>query len=292
MHLVYNQRMNKRIFFILLSLLLASLACNLPRAAATPTVTAAPTVTHTPLPTDTPRPTATQTPSPIPPPTDTATPVPSDTPLPTETPTPSATPTITPTPTETATPTASPSPTFSFPSVTVKSQSHCRYGPAKAHLHAADLYVGDTGTVRGRFQMSGWLYIKFDKLDYFCWVAPSVVDVMGDITTVLYANVNLPGPSVLYNPPDDVSATRNGDLVTITWSKVEMTEDDDRGYFLDLMVCQDGHYIWWPVALPTDQDTTYEVTDQAGCPLPSSGKLYAVEKHGYTNPVEIAWPAP
>jgi hypothetical protein len=176
--------------------------------------------------------------------------------------------------------------------VTVNKQAHCRYGPAKAYLHAADLYVGDIGTVRGRFQMSEWLYVKFDKLKYFCWVASSVVDVVGDISTVLYANVNLPGPSVLYNPPDGVSATRNGDMVTISWRKVDMTEDDDRGYFLDLMVCQDGHYIWWPASLPTDNDTSYEVKDQAGCPVASGGKLYAVEKHGYTSPVELVWPAP
>jgi hypothetical protein len=174
--------------------------------------------------------------------------------------------------------------------VTVNTQAHCRYGPAKGYLHAADLYAGDTGTVRGRFQMSGWLYIKFDKLDYFCWAAPSVVDVVGDINTILYTDVKLPGPSVLYTPPDGVSATRNGDMVIITWRKVDMTDDDDRGYFLDMMVCQDGHYIWWPVSLPTDNDTSYEVKDQKGCALPSGGKLYTVEKHGYTSPVELVWP--
>ena len=80
-------------------------------------------------------------------------------------------------------------------------QAHCRYGPSTAYLHAADLYSGDVGTVRGRFQYSRWLYIKFDKLNYFCWVAPSVVDAEGDVSMIYMTDVRLPGPSVLYGPP-------------------------------------------------------------------------------------------
>ena len=82
----------------------------------------------------------------------------------------------------TPSPTIAATPTFAFPTVTVNKQAHCRYGPSVAYLHAADLYPGDTGTVRGRYIYSNWLYIKFDKLNYFCWVAPSVVDVVGDVS--------------------------------------------------------------------------------------------------------------
>jgi hypothetical protein len=176
--------------------------------------------------------------------------------------------------------------------VTVNAQAHCRYGPNVAYLHAADLYPGDTGSVRGRFQNSKWLYVKFDKLDYFCWVAPSVVDLAGDISTLNYAPVNLPGPSVLYKPPQYVMALRSEEYVTISWKMVDMTDDDDRGYFLDMFVCQDGHYLWFPISLATKTETSYTVKDEAGCPLSSGGKLYAVEKHGYTRPVDIPWPAP
>jgi hypothetical protein len=206
----------------------------------------------------------------------------SSTPTPTETPTPS----ITPTPTITLTP------TFSFPSVTVKEQAHCRYGPSKAYLHAGDLYPGDAGTVRGRFAYSNWLLIKFDKLNYFCWVAPSVIDVVGDISLIEKTKPRLPGPSVLYGPPSWVRAVRQGDQVTISWEQVKMTEDDDRGYFIEAWVCQDGGYFWWTVSFPDQYTTTYTVTDQKGCPAASKGKLYAVEKHGYITPVEIPWPAP
>jgi hypothetical protein len=33
----------------------------------------------------------------------------------------------------------------------------------------------------------------------------------------------------------------------------------------------------------------YNFTDQPGCSQPSGGKLYTVEKHGYTDPVDIRW---
>jgi len=218
----------------------------------------------------------------------------SKTPTPTDTPTETPTATITLTPTETPTlsptPTITLTPTFAFPSVTVKMQAHCRYGPAKAFLHAADLYAGDTGTVRGRYANSAWLQIKVDRLNYFCWAAPSVVEVQGDITTVYYTEPKLPGPSVLYAPPAKVYAVRQGDQVTVTWERVAMTLDDDRGYMLDVFVCQNGAYLWWPVSLPDQYQASYTFTDQAGCPAPSGGKLYAVEKHGYTEAVPIPWP--
>jgi hypothetical protein len=212
--------------------------------------------------------------------------------LPTETAIPSVTPTFTLTPTITDTPGPSATPTFAFPSVTVNKQAHCRYGPATAYLHAADLYVGDTGTVRGRYVNSKWLYIKFDKLKYFCWVAPTVVDMVGDIKTIKFTDIHLPGPSVLYGPPRGVTAVRDGDKVTISWEVLKMTDDDDRGYLLDIFVCQNGAYFWNPVALENRDKTTYTIKDEAGCNAASGGKLYGVEKHAYTTPVTINWPQP
>ena len=226
----------------------------------------------------------------------TATPAPlTETPLPTvtmtatetRTPTAAYTATITPTSTVTATP------TFNFPTVTVNKQAHCRYGPSVAYLHAADLYAGDKGTVRGRFIYSNWLYVKFDKLSYSCWVAPSVVDVVGDVSSVGYKELNLQSiGSNQYGPPKNVLAVRSGDQVTISWDRVEMSQDKDRGYLLELFVCQNGSYLWWTDSYPDQFSTSYTVKDEAGCSEPSSGKLYTVEKHGFSEPVEIPWPKP
>lgn len=228
--------------------------------------------------------------------TSTATSAPStETPKPTFTssPTRAFTPTITPTPTIVLSPTITATPTFAFPTITVNKQAHCRYGPSVAYLHAADLYPGDTGTVRGRYIYSNWLYIKFDKLNYFCWVAPSVVDVVGDVSTVAYKEFNLQSiGSNMYGPPRNVTAVRSGNEVTISWDQVRMTLDDDRGYLLELFVCQDTIYKWWTDSYPDQHSTSYTVRDEAGCAQPSSGKLYTVEKHGFSEPAIIPWPAP
>ena len=215
----------------------------------------------------------------------------------TQTPSKTITPTVTPTststhtPTITKTPTITATPTFTFPSVKVHTQAHCRYGPSSAYLHAADLYSGDTGTVRGRFVYSTWLHIKFDKLNYWCWVSPSVIDVSGDLNTVKYITPNLQAVgSNMYGPPQNVRVSRNGDQVTITWDQVSMTEDDDRGYFIEAWVCQNGAYLWWTVSFPNQYTTSYTVTDQTGCKNPSSGEIYTVEKHGYSLPISIPWP--
>jgi hypothetical protein len=209
------------------------------------------------------------------------------------TPTETLTPTMTFTPTLTLTPSITPTPTYAFPSVTVNKQAHCRYGPSVAYLHAADLYAGDMGTVRGRFLYSKWLYVKFDKLDYFCWVAPSVVDVVGDISLIALKELNLQSiGSNMYGPPRGVTAVRVDNEVLISWNEVKMTKDDDRGYLLELFVCQGGNYIWWTDSYTDQFTTSYEVRDEAGCSVPSSGLLYTVEKHGFSQPVTIPWPAP
>lgn len=228
--------------------------------------------------TDTPTPTATLT----------ATRTPTSTASATLTPTPTITltPTITRTPTITLTPTITPTPTFDFPDATVLQQAHCRYGPSSAYLHAADLYPDDHGLVWNRNTNGTWLWVRFDKLHYACWVSTSLVQVDGDIFSVVATRTKLPH-STLYNPPTNVNATRDGNQVTVTWDAVWMTEDDDRGYFLEAIVCLGNNEV--DVFAHTD-GTSFTFTDETTCDGESEGRLYAVEKHGYTDPVRIRWP--
>src|SRR5687767_11080427 len=235
----------------------------------------------------------TEIPLPTTPTTDAATETSTSAPTISQTPTETSIPTLTFTPTITLTPRITATPTFTFPSATVNKQAHCRYGPSVAYLHAADLYPGDTGTVRERYIYSNWLYVKFDKLNYFCWVAPSVVDVVGDVSALKYKELNLQSiGSNMYGPPRGVTATRAGEFVIISWERMEMTKDKDRGYLLELFVCQNGNYLWWTDSYPDQFTTSYEVKDESGCSQPSSGKLYTVEKHGFSEPAVIPWPAP
>ncbi|MBK8781752.1 MAG: hypothetical protein IPO22_08060 [Anaerolineales bacterium] len=256
----------KKNLFGILALILAMFACSAPAAEATPT----------PMP-----------------PTETEMPAFTFTPEATFTPEFTLTPTTTFMPTVTFTPTISATPTFAFPTVTVNKQAHCRYGPSSAYLHAADLYPGDVGSVTGRALYSSWLYIKFEKIDYYCWVSPSVVDVVGDISTIKKFEPNLQSiGSNMYGPPQNVDAYRNGDYVVITWDQMEMSDDKDRGYLIEAFVCQDGAYIWWTFSYPDQFTTDYEVKDEAGCAAASYGRIYTVEKHGFSDPTDIPWPKP
>jgi len=244
-------------------------ACNL-RAVGSPTASSTPepaTPTSSTTPTDTP----------------TATATPTSTPTPTVT----YTPTITLTPSITPTPTVTPTPTFDFPDVNVNvGSAHCRYGPDVAYLHAADLYRDDHGMVWNRNYNASWLWVRFDKLNYACWVSATVVDLDDDPYKVVTYISPLP-KSVLYGPVKKVSAVRNGNQVVVTWDAVWMTVDDDRGYFLRARVCVKAGLI---DVYGQTNGTSYTFNDLTSCAGASSGKLYVVEKHGYTDPVAIPWP--
>jgi hypothetical protein len=201
------------------------------------------------------------------------------------------TPSLTLTPTITDTPTITFTPTFSYPKVRVNvANLSCRYGPSVAYLHAQDLHEGDTGVVWGRYANSVWLYVMMDNLPIPCWVHPYYLDIEGDITKMIFERVRLPMTNALYAAPTGVRAVRDGDEVTVSWDEVWMTLDDDRGYFLDVWVCQGGYPVWMPVSLENQYQTDYTFVDEPGCSYPSGGKLYTVEKHGYPDPVDIPWP--
>ncbi len=245
---------------------LASLASPTPPA----TRTNPPSLTLSPMPTET-----------------TLTATPTETPSKTSTPTITDTPTITWTPSVTPTPTISPTPTIDFPDVVVEAaNAHCRYGPGTAYLHAADLFENDHGLVWNRNYPGTWLWVRFDKLNYACWVAASVTKIDGDVFGVSAYSPPLP-KSTLYRPPQQVGAFRNDDQVVVTWEEVWMTEDDFRGYLIEAKVCQNGFSI--DLAVHTD-GTSYTFLDESTCEADSKGRLYAVEKHGYTDPVQIPWP--
>lgn len=165
-------------------------------------------------------------------------------------------------------------------------QAFCRYGAGKAYLPAGDLYSGDHGLVWNRNYNGNWLWVRFDKLSYACWVAASVVEVEGDVFSVIAYSPALP-KSTLYNPPGGVEAWREGDQVMVDWKRVPMTTDDDRGYLIEARICQNGYLV--DVAVHTDK-TKYTFNDDRNCDGESKGHLYAVEKHGYTDPVPIPWP--
>jgi hypothetical protein len=175
-----------------------------------------------------------------------------------------------------------------LPLITVKEQANCRYGPGKAYLYAQGLYAGDTGVAGGRNDYGTWVWIKPDKTGWYCFAALSVLDVEKDRDIMRLPVSHWPLPhSTLYPSPSNIDAVRDGNQVTVTWTRVKMTQDDDRGYLIEANVCQDGNLIFVAV---NPMKPTYVFTDDQNCSEKSNALLYTVEKHGYSNPVKIRWP--
>lgn len=222
-------------------------------------------------------------------------------PTPDESPTPTGTPTIT----ETAAPTAAPSstPTYSPPRIRVRMWSQCRYGPGVGYLYKYDLFEGNLMEVFGwreilAQQTDGtwaprtWLYVRAVGGVNLCWVNSNLVEVVrGDIYDAPVYYAMLPG-SELYQPVKAVEAWREGNLVTVMWRSIWMTEDDYRGYLIEAWVCHGGQLYFTPVGYVGVNVTNPAVLipDEPGCSELSNARLYAAEKHGYTYWISVPWP--
>jgi hypothetical protein len=184
--------------------------------------------------------------------------------------------------------TPTPNATPVLPRGVVLEQSNCRYGPAAAYLYEWGLYPKDRVTILARNETGTWLFVQpWNYLDQ-CWVKTSLLDITGDIFSVPPFVPPLP-PSELYGPVSNVWAKRlTADQVRIEWKTIWMTEDDDRGYLVEVWVCHNGQLEFQ--ALHSD-DGYVIVEDEPGCSVPSSGRVYAAEKHGYTRWIAVPWPS-
>jgi len=220
---------------------------------------------------------------------------------PTETPTttltntpPAASPEATFTPTATATST----PIASLDGEVQADKLACRYGPGDLYLYQFGLIQGNKMQVLGRDIHSEWVYVQVQGYDSPCWVNAKYINVNGDIAaleSVYPGKVNIP-LSYYWPAPTNVYAARTADgkQVSIYWDEYilpdgELESPDSPRYLAELWLCKDGKltfnsiFVWQNNLL---------VDDEAGCSEPSSGVMYLVEKHGYSGPVTIPWPAP
>jgi hypothetical protein len=154
-------------------------------------------------------------------------------------------------------------------------------------LYSAELKKGNVVEVQGKNAAGTWLWVKPANLNRNCWTAKSNVELSGDLNRVHVVRTRLPFATNLYDPPTNVQAYRQGGVVTVTWEPVWMTEDDDRGYLIEASVCQNGTRV--DVAVQT-YESSADVVDDLTCGGQSSGRIYTVEKHGYTKWEAIPWP--
>ena len=232
------------------------------------------------------------------------------------------TPTVT--PDWTATPTLSPTPTkkptatqpWDPPRVAVvglpgTTGTVCYYGPDEAYLYK----VRENNTIwmraLGRNEDGTWIVIDAGTkiTNLACWMRTSMVKFLkgklADLPVTwldLTPSYNYLTGAALYPPPKVFTTQRQGNEVTIIWQPIWMTEDDYRGYLIETWVCQGGRLVFRPIGFVTnvyDNEVhrlkggpySVKVTDEPGCTQPSRGRLYAVEKHGYTNYQILPWPA-
>jgi len=208
--------------------------------------------------------------------------------------TPGSTPTFTPPPTETptltTTATITPIPTYVILRGEVLQRSNCRYGPGAPYLYKYGLVPGSNLEVIGRNDLGTWILVQAIGGNNPCWLKASLMDIKGDVMNVAPTYIPLP-QSPYYGPPEWVLAKRNGDEVTIYWKEITYRAGDETAeapYLIEAWVCVAGELIFTPLGV---YETQTKIIDEAGCAEPSHGRLYFVEKHGYSNWIKIHWPA-
>lgn len=225
--------------------------------------------------------TATAVPSSLPALTYTPTPVSSETPAQTFTPGISSSPT--------GTSTATPIPTYVILHGEVLALSNCRYGPGAPYLYKYALIEGSNLEVIGRNDLGTWVLVRAIGGKNPCWVKASLMKIKGDVINVAPTYIPLP-QSPYYGPVKGVSAVRKGDEVIISWNPVHLRAGDNSEqfpYLIEAWVCTQGRLVFTPVG---SYSPTINIHDESGCSQPSHGRLFAVEKHGYTKWIEIPWP--
>ena len=219
--------------------------------------------------------------------TKTFTPLPSTftyTPLPSETSLPTETATLTPVPT-----------VESLKATVTADKLSCRYGPGAEYLYLYALNGTAKIKLIGRTDANNWVWVDGDNK---CWVNIKFLQIQGDPKTlpIVYPGLKLP-VSPYYPGPSWANATRkeNSNSVVITWEAVPISagkyEDEFmHQYIIEVWRCEAGNIIF--ETLGTNFPFITVENDEAGCAIPSHGRVFVQEKHGYGGPVEIPWPSP
>lgn len=244
----------------------------------------------------------------VPTPTPMATFIPTSTITPSQTATATETPTLTPTATstETPTPTQTPTPTITLtPSITPtyavirgkvelddpEGRLSCRFGPGVMYLYKYSVANTTVLEIIGRLELSDWILVQAVGGSNPCWVNGNYMELRGDIQTVAPVDPHkVLAWSPYYDALTGVSAVRDGDVVTVFWNPLILRAGDDSGqvpYVVEAWVCVDGEITFTPVGV---YSLAAEVLDEPGCDEPSYVRVFAAEKHGYTQWRVVDWP--
>lgn len=265
--------MKKILFFLLF--VLTTLACNLIGGTAPTSASPSPAVESSPT-------------NIISAQTFTATSVPE-----TFTPVPSLTFTSTPLPTETATSTLLPV-VESLKAKVITGLLSCRYGPGAEYLYLYALVEGANIKLIGRTDANNWVWVDGKNK---CWVNTKFLQVDGDwkMLPIVYPGIAKLPVSPYYPGPSWANAKRDGNSVKVDWEAVPISpgkyEDENmHQYIVEVWRCEKGQIVF--ETLGTNFPYITVENDEPGCNVPSHGKVFVQEKHGYGGPVEVPWPQP
>jgi hypothetical protein len=160
-------------------------------------------------------------------------------------------------------------------------------------LYKYGLVGGSNLEIIGRNWDGSWLLLRAIGGNNPCWAKASLLEPAGDVLHVepVDPHVILPW-SPYYTPLTNVTATREGDVITVSWSPLPLRAGDehaDAPYIIEAWVCREGQLVFVALAVYYPE---VGFVDEAGCAEPSHGVVLAAEKHGYTLPVAIPWTPP
>jgi hypothetical protein len=145
--------------------------------------------------------------------------------------------------------------------------------------------------VIGRMEGSSWLLVRAIGGKNSCWVNGEYMELLGEKSALEPKDPHVVLPwSPYYGPLTGVSAIRKGDIVTVFWDPLYLRAGDDseqHPYVVEAWVCQDGEFVFSPVG---SYNLAEEIRDEPGCSQESHGRVFAAEKHGYTQWMKIRWP--
>ena len=167
----------------------------------------------------------------------------------------------------------------------------CRYGPGALYLYLYALNGTANIKLIGRTDANEWVWVDGTNR---CWVHTKFLEIDGDPKTlpIVYPGLELP-VSPYYPGPAWATAERDGDSVTVTWEAVPISpgkysDANMQQYLIEVWRCEAGEIIF--ETLGTNYPAIKVDKDETGCSIPSHGRVYVQEKHGYGGPVEIPWP--
>lgn len=201
-------------------------------------------------------------------------------------------PSETPTPLPTATVTPSPVPVVDSLNATVTANLlSCRYGPGSEYLYLYALRAGARIKLIGQTGGNNWAWVDGENK---CWVNVKFVNVEGDFKTlpIVYPEIAKLPRTPYYPPTAVLSATRDGNTVTVSWMAVPISPGDFEDesmftYIVETWRCEGGQLIFDPIATNW---VSVSFVDEPGCVQPSHGRVFVQEKHGFAGPAEIPWP--